>query len=199
MKYIFDFDDVLFNNTAQFKEHMYACLVKAGIPRDVLEGHYFKVREKKFSLHAFIKSMFALYGINMEVDVVYHKIMNECSKFLNTELIEAVKRIGKENCYIVTQGDLEFQQDKIRYSGIEDLFEGIVSVADNKRKAIAEICALPGNEGTEFVFLDDREEHIKAVNDLPNVTTLHYKKEDFDRLMRKNRDDGPVSELKKRR
>ena len=60
MKYIFDFDDVLFNNTKQFKEHMYACLEKAGVSRGKAEEYYNTVRENRFSLKAFIKTLFAL-------------------------------------------------------------------------------------------------------------------------------------------
>ena len=35
MKYIFDFDDVLFNNTAQFKPHIFKTIARAGVPEEV--------------------------------------------------------------------------------------------------------------------------------------------------------------------
>src|SRR3989344_2480096 len=98
MKYIFDFDDVLFNNTKQFKEHMYACLEKAGVSRGKAEEYYNTVRENRFSLKAFIKTLFAFWGIKKEAEEVYADIMRECPNFLNNELIEAVKRVGVENC-----------------------------------------------------------------------------------------------------
>ena len=50
MKYIFDFDDVLFHNTKQFKKHMFMCLEKAGASGAETEKYYKEVRVNDFWL-----------------------------------------------------------------------------------------------------------------------------------------------------
>ncbi|OGI76285.1 hypothetical protein A3C67_00185 [Candidatus Nomurabacteria bacterium RIFCSPHIGHO2_02_FULL_42_19] len=198
MKYIFDFDDVLFNNTSQFKPHMYEVLVDAGVPLDEARAYYEEKRKKEFSLRKFITTLFSRHDeIKNNVEETYQEIMRECSNFINTQLLEAVRRIGRENCYIVTYGDKEFQRDKIKYSGIFNLFDKnkIYPVTESKTETIKKICK--ENAVHEVVFIDDKMPHIKGVEedinkkDYPNLTTIHYK--DFESLMREK---GVVSELK---
>ena len=142
MKFIFDFDDVLFNNTSQFKPYMYAVLERAGVPRAKAEKYYQTVREDGFSLRAFIKNLFVFENIGRDIEEVYREIMTGCSNFLNERLIEAVKRVGLENCYIVTNGEKEFNKDKLVYSGIWDFLGGekrVKIVPESKREAIIKI------------------------------------------------------------
>lgn len=198
MKYIFDFDDVLFNNTKQFKEHMYACLEEVGVSRGTAETYYRGVRENQFSLKAFLTDLFTLEkDKEKKVEDLYKKIMRECPNFVNTELLERVRRIGIENCYIVTTGDEEFQRGKIRYSGIGDLFNEsrIHIVPDSKRDVITKIC--DENAGKEIVFIDDKLKSFGDLKDLPNLITMHYK-EDIVDIMDRIGDKGPNSELKRR-
>ncbi|MEK7539555.1 MAG: hypothetical protein AAB595_02880, partial [Patescibacteria group bacterium] len=68
MKFIFDFDDVLFNNTKQFKEHMYMCLEKAGVSRNVAEKYYKEIRGGKF----WLKKMLIHFSIQ---ESLYEKIL----------------------------------------------------------------------------------------------------------------------------
>ena len=200
MKYIFDFDDVLFNNTRQFKPHMFALIAKAGVPREAVEEYYEQVRQREFSLEEFIRSLFSSYGIGLDrVNIVYENILKESPKFINGKLLEAVHRIGKDNCYIVTNGDQKFQEDKIRYSGIEDFFvkAHVRIVSGSKKEKIKEICEK--NKGEEVVFIDDKRQFIDEINlkDFPNLTTIHYKEEEFQSLMHKIK-GNTNQELKRR-
>ena len=200
MKYIFDFDDVLFNNTKQFKEHMFRVITMAGVPESEAKKYYLEVREKEFSLKNFIATLFSRYEVDALPDVVYETIMKECPNFLNAELVEAVRRIGRENCYIVTNGNSEFQKDKIKYSGIGHLFheDKISIVPESKVRAIVRICA--ENNGEEVVFIDDKRKFIdeRELKGIPNLTTIHYRAEDFGRLM-KEADNPTAVELKRRK
>src|SRR3989338_5767386 len=125
MKYIFDFDDVLFNNTAQFKQHMFKVIAGEGVPPEAAREYYFRpeVHGQEFSLKKFISDLFSQFGIKIPQDAVYETIMVECPKFRNVELIEALKRIPKKDRYIVTNGQREFNTDKLKYSGIHGLFD----------------------------------------------------------------------------
>src|SRR3989344_5835061 len=49
MKFIFDFDSVLFN-TKEFLKHLYACVERAGVPKEIAQEYYKKVGGTQFSL-----------------------------------------------------------------------------------------------------------------------------------------------------
>ena len=78
MKFIFDFDDVLFNNTKQFKEHMYACLEKAGVPRTVSAEYYKEVRKNQFLIKNNLAVLLNLLGKEKKAEQIYEEIMSEC-------------------------------------------------------------------------------------------------------------------------
>ena len=132
MKFIFDFDDVLFNNTKQFKPHMYMCLEKAGVPRSIAEPYYKEVRVNKF----WLKDLLLHFSLN---ENLYEEILEKSENYLNEELINVVKKLGKENCYILTHGGEEFQLDKIKRTGISHLFTDIIITFNTKTTAIEEI------------------------------------------------------------
>ena len=106
--------------------------------------------------------------------MVYEKIMRECKDFVNTELIEISRKIGKENCYIVTNGEQEFNRDKIKYSGIGNLFKEIFIVPGTKKDVIRDICNRYKDE--EVIFIDDKGKFIDDINlkKCPNLKTILY-------------------------
>jgi hypothetical protein len=71
MKYIFDFDDVLFNNTAQFKKHMFEYMESIGVPRGVPEEYYKEIRGNQFSIRKFISGLLERYKINGNAEEIY--------------------------------------------------------------------------------------------------------------------------------
>lgn len=172
MKYIFDFDDVLFNNTKQFKEYMYGCLEKAGIPREVAETYYKTVRENKFWLKDFLRHF------SLE-ESMYEKMLQESKGFVNEELLALIKQIGKENCYIVTHGNEEYQRDKIRITGIKLLVSEIIVISGSKKEAVEKICAKHKNE--IVVFIDDKAKHFEDLDFIkhPNLKTVLYTGQDL--------------------
>jgi UDP-N-acetylglucosamine kinase len=174
-KYIFDFDDVLFNTTAQFKKLMFRVITEAGVPEGEAEKYYLEVREKEFSLKNFIATLFSRYGVTIEVDQVYETIMKESANFVNTELSLEVQRLGKDNCYIVTNGNQEFNGDKIKYSGIGKLFheQNIHIVPGSKGAAVKSIC--DENRDSKVVFIDDKLKFFSDIKDCPNLRTILYK------------------------
>jgi len=202
-KYIFDFDDVLFNNTAQFKEHMFKLIAEAGVPEGEARAYYAKpeIRGKEFSLRKFIKDLFSFYDLHdseTSIDELYLRIMEESRKFLNTELVEMVKRIGVENCYIVTNGETEFQQDKMKYSGIWDLFgeDKIKIVPRSKREAVIKICTEHSTENV--VFVDDKIDFFRDLGEISNLKTILYGENGLEKL-RAEIGTNISSELKRRK
>ncbi len=92
MKIIFDFDDVLFKNTPEFKERMFSVIEQAGIPRDQAEKRYLEVRDKEFSLKNFLKELFGNEDL-------YEKIMSVCPDLVDKKMADLARQTGKENCY----------------------------------------------------------------------------------------------------
>jgi len=185
MKYIFDFDDVLFKNTEMLKPRMFQLIAVAGIDEETIKGDYYRpeVRWQQFSLLNFIKKLFTAHNITgKDPKKLYEEIMSECHNFLNMDLVEEIKKLGKENCYIVTNGEDEFNWDKLRYSGILNYIneENVRVVPDTKKDAIKEICDL--NRESRVLFIDDKAQFTQDINfaDCPNLTTIVYRGEKLD-------------------
>src|ERR1035437_7034860 len=168
MKYIFDFDDVLFYTTRHRNEFLYPFLEKMGISRNDLDSFYTKTRGNQFS----IKKLLAHFSLGEDL---YEKAMKESEKFANLELINIVKKIGKDSCYILTYGNEEFQLEKIKRIGIDSLFSEIIVLPDdNKKEVIEKICAKYKNE--EVVFIDDKPKHLINLDfkKYPTLKTILY-------------------------
>ncbi len=162
MKYIFDFDDVLFNTTKQLKRRMFLCLEKIGIPRKISEEYYKTVRKNQFSLKNFISALLIREKINkINAEELYEEILSECKNFTNIKLLKTIKKIGKRNCFIVSNGEKKFQQDKIKRSGIALLFSKIYIVLESKKEIIYALCDKYKNE--KIFFIDNK---IKFFEDI---------------------------------
>src|SRR6185503_4934100 len=119
MKFIFDFDDVLFHTSKRFKTHVIPILGKHGITSEQVVGYFKKEQWNKFSM----RKMLASFSLH---ENLYEEVMNQNKNFVNEEVIEIIKEIHKKNCYIITYGDEEFQLDKITRAGIAPLFSEII-------------------------------------------------------------------------
>ena len=177
MKYIFDFDDVLFFTTKHRKEHLYPLLEKSGVPKDKIEDYYKKARLEGLSL----KDMLA----HFDKEDLYETIMSAGANFINTELLETIKKLGKENCFLITHGGVEFQQDKIKRSGVAPLFSKIIIILGSKKEAVEEICEKYKNE--EVFFIDDKIQYFSDLDfkKYPNLKTILYDENvDIDDLLK---------------
>ncbi|HEV7701954.1 MAG TPA: HAD hydrolase-like protein [Candidatus Paceibacterota bacterium] len=177
MKYIFDFDDTLFLTSKKFKKYIFIILNKAGISHELVKDYFQKEEFNLFSL----KKMLKYFSAEEEV---YENIMNETKNFINEGLIKTIKKLGKENCYIVTYGDEEFQRDKIERAKISPLFSEIIVVGkEYKKEAIEKICGRHKDE--EVVFIDDKQKHFDELDmsKCPNLKTILYAGQDIKPLL----------------
>lgn len=184
MKYIFDFDDVLFYNSEKLKKRMYTCLDKAGISYETAEAYYKKIRGGEFSLKDFISELIELEN-KKDINAVelHEEIMRECPNFINTELVNLVQKLGKENCYIVTYGEYEHNTNKVERSGLAPLFSEIIVVSGSKKEAVEKICAKHKDE--KVIFIDDKIHHFEDLDfeKYPNLKTILYVGQNADELM----------------
>ena len=161
------------------------CLEQAGIPSSVAEQHYKEIRATRvpFSLKKFLSFVFTCENLTkVVVQDVYEKIMQICPSFLNSELLEIVRKLGKNNCYIVTNGDEDFQKDKIEKSGITPFFYEIYITPGNKKDIIEKICIK--NKDEKIIFVDNKEEFFidLNMNICKNLKTLLYDEQGLNKL-----------------
>ena len=172
MKYIFDFDDVLFPTSKErghplFKEYQFSVIEKAGVPMSKILEYYEKERLNQFSLKK-ILNHFSLPGS------LYQEIIAQSKNFINHEVIETVKRLGSSNCIILTYGDNEFQIDKIEQSGIAPLFAKIIPVPGSKQETLEKLCREFKDE--QVIFIDDSAKHFENLDPIKcvNLKTILY-------------------------
>lgn len=174
-KYIFDFDDVLFFNTEKFKKHMYKCFEDIGVLYDIVKEYYQKERDKGFVLANLVVSV--IEGENIDcitAQELTERIMGDCKYFINTELLDLIKMLNANNCYMVTHGVTEYQMEKVNRTGIKSLFCNIDVVQDTKKDCVEAICDNFKNE--TIVFVDDNEKRFADLdlNKYPNLKTVLY-------------------------
>lgn len=181
MKYIFDFDDVLFYTTKKFKERIFLCLEEVGVSRDVSQKFYMEIPKVEFSLKNYISNLLSFENKDKsKIEEIYKKIMSECTNFSNTKLLEKIRSYGKDNCIILSNGDKEFQMDKIESCGIAPLFKNIIIVPGSKKDVVYKICEEYRDE--KVIFYDDK---IKFFDDIdktkcPNLETILYTGQDIE-------------------
>lgn len=158
---------------------MYACFEQYGIPRAVAEPYYKKVRVNEFWLKDMI-GYFKLPEAFYE-DLIKPEVLES---FVNQEVINIIKGLGKENCLILTHGGSEWQMNKIKNSGIADLFTEIVVVFNKKAEALEEICSRHRDE--KVLFTDDKQEHFDDIDlsKCPNLETILFDDEGLEKLKR---------------
>ena len=151
MKFIFDFDSVLFN-TKEFLKHLYACVERAGVPKEIAQEYYKKVGGTQFSL----KKLLIYLSIR---ENLHEEILSKSKSFINQELLKTVQKLGKENCYIVTHANEEWQINKIKSTGLESFFSDIIIVAGSKKEAVEKICAKYKDE--KVIFIDEKAKYFE--------------------------------------
>lgn len=174
MKFIFDFDGVLLN-TKQFIKHICVRMEEAGVSEKEVKEYYGKVGGTQFSL----KKMLAHFSISENLN---KEILSKGRSFINEELLTIIKNLGKENCYMVTHANREWQLDKIKHTGIEPFFSGIEVVSESKKEAVEKICE--GYRNEPVIFVDDKEKYFEDLDFVkyPNLKTILYDDQGLEKL-----------------
>jgi FMN phosphatase YigB (HAD superfamily) len=178
MKYIFDFDDVLFYTNKKFIPYEYLVLEKLGVSRADIDEYYKKLKLSNIPFS--MSKMLDNFSLPKES---YDEVMRNNKNFINEDVLDVVKKIGRENCFIVTFGDEDFQRDKIKTAGIESLFSEIIVVGGSKKEEIEKICGRNKNE--EVFFVDDKVEHLSEIDHAkcPNLKTILYMGQDLKSIL----------------
>jgi len=151
MRFILDFDRVLFDTDA-----FVAKLEELGI-------------EHRIRNRALIEAVLAK-GVSFE-------------SFVHEGVVDFLKKRGKEVVIVSSHfgrttddnenpaaNPQEWQEMKIKLSGLSELVEKVIVTARDKREAFAEIAA----QADEIIVLDDEPEHIAVAREL-GFRVFHYK------------------------
>ena len=161
MKLILDFDDVLFK-AKDLKAYMYRLLEEERVEN--VQGLYEKERAGGgvFSMKAFLRRVLndGREGVEERVDALYGKILVKSKECINTEMLTLIEKAGKENCIIVTNGEEEWQTDKLQASGIGELVSLVYVVSGSKSECIEDLCARYSTQ--EIIFVDDKNDFFTA-------------------------------------
>jgi FMN phosphatase YigB (HAD superfamily) len=163
MKLLMDFDDTVFN-ARKFKQHLFYVAERYGMSD--IESLYTVARAKDipFSLKAFISEAVEHSGMDKAIglDKIYEEVMAVCESCVNEEVLRVVESVGKHNCIMVTQGDKEFQEDKIVRSGVKDYFSQVIVVPKTKKDVIEEICQRYSSQ--DIIFADDKAQFFNDID-----------------------------------
>ncbi|MDQ5962313.1 MAG: hypothetical protein QG653_120 [Patescibacteria group bacterium] len=176
MKLVLDFDEVLFK-TREMKGHFTRILERLGVDPRMTELLYMKHRETgiPFSLKRF------LWAVAIRTDIgevaephVYEEIMKGCATFTNHELVRLIKPFGRENIIILTNGDKEYQMEKIKRSIGEDFASDIIVVKGSKKEALHTICK--NHNKSQIIFVEDQPKFLDDldVDNVKNLTTILF-------------------------
>ncbi len=179
MKIIFDFDDVLFDAKA-FKELMFFYLEEKGVSnaREVYTS--MRARDKTFLVLDYLRS---LHIPKEDVDSVYEGIVTPAKWLVKQDVLSILKKVGKENAFIVSLGEEAFQRDKIEQALGDDVLDShVVVVSPSKREEIIRVCTMYKDE--EIIFVDDKIELLNnlPMSELPNLKTVLFDETGLEKL-----------------
>jgi len=182
MKIFIDFDDVIFN-TKQFKSDLAEVFFKHGISKDLYEKSYYDPNDKR-SIRTYDPRA-QILRIKNGVDVDEYELLNgikvfmeDASKYVFKDFFSFVKKYDQKNVYVVSYGDIKFQEEKINSSGIKKYIDNIF-IGDRLKSVMVENF-LEKNKNIQeekIFFIDDRIEQIQDVKKkTPNIVTMFLKR-----------------------
>jgi FMN phosphatase YigB (HAD superfamily) len=155
-KYIFDFDDVLFYNSNVFKKHMYDCFLKFGLEKEVVKKYYSIEKDKGFVIYNLAKAVLeGEENTSISAEDLNEMIMSKVPECVNNDLIDIIKKLGRDHCFMVTHGLPEYQLYKVWRSGIYKHFKEIYVIQDTKKYSVEAISI--HYEDEDVYFFDDKE------------------------------------------
>jgi FMN phosphatase YigB (HAD superfamily) len=184
MKIFLDFDGVIFN-TELFKKRLAAIFPRNGVSQKDFKASYRRIKKKELSYSPF--NHIKYLANNKEIDSKkissdLRKLLINLKPFVFDEAKKFLKRFSKNDLYLISYGDLDFQRKKIRNSQISNFFKRIVITDADKGKIIKNIAKKDKFKKEEAViFIDDKAKHIKEARQR-NVITFQITRPGQQRL-----------------
>lgn len=176
MLIIIDFDRTLFDADS-FKEELSKIARRYGVPKSTFLKVYKESALKGICfvpnrfLHTLAKSKPGLEINKIEKD--YSGLVKNAQKFLFSDAENFLKNLSENNkMVLLTYGDKNFQNKKIKYSGIKKYFDEIVITTKfDKTNEVKKVIKKYKKE--KIIFIDDSADVVERVKEkLPRVKTI---------------------------
>lgn len=182
MEIFIDFDDVIFN-TKKFRDDLADVFFNNGIVRDVYEETYYDPEDDR-SLKVYDPRA-QIVRIKKKIDIDEKKLaesidlfMKDTSVYVFGDFISFVDCFGRENIHVISFGNKDFLEEKIKSSGIRKYADNIFLTDGLKSMIISEMMKMSGEKFKEkLFFIDDRAEQIADIKEkFPQIMTILLKR-----------------------
>lgn len=174
MKIFIDFDDVLFN-TKDFKEDLLNVFIKNGITKSQFKQSYWG---RTYNLEKQIKAIENKYNVDadkLEKDI--DNFLSDLGKYVFLDVHNFIESVGRENIFVASYGHKNFQEQKIKSSGLGNSFKKIVITHEAKSEIIRDLIDEEDLDDETLYFLDDRISYIEEVKNIfPEIKTILMKR-----------------------
>lgn len=176
MKYIFDFDDVIFD-AGSFKNRVAESLLSYGISQEDFLTDYARVRGPGYHVSKHVADIFGAHNIGVsehEINDIVDELFVDIKQLLNKEVVYFISEHAKDVA-VLSAGNADFQMRKIVETGIKDLVSEIVIVPHSKKEWVIAFAEKYPDE--VVYFIDNSEEHLVHVefDSLSNLKTVLYR------------------------
>lgn len=175
MKYIFDFDDVIFDSHT-FKNRIAELLLGYSISREDFLADYAQVRGPGYSVSQHITDLFQKYNVQVgesEITSIVDTLFADIKQLLNFDVVTFISK-NTSDVFILSAGNTDFQMRKIIETGIKDIVSEVVIVPHSKKEWVI-VFAKKYPDETVY-FIDDNREHLlhKEFDSVSNLKTILY-------------------------
>jgi hypothetical protein len=195
-KLFIDFDGTLFNTEA-FKEKLFAIFLMAGFEQEEIESTYkAECLDYLYSPEGQMNRLKKIHQFNLEMARVrITKLINTASSFLFKDDITYIKNIDHNmfQLNMLTLGDIGFQKQKVKHSGIEQYFDSIDFCEIQKWDFLDTLV----KKDEKFVIIDDRADTMKKIGEkfkrsFP-VLMIRPQRDNNDPILARNHDFSGIS------
>ena len=174
MKYIFDFDDVIFDSIRFKQEKLFPALVHKGVTAQQVQEVYKKGFTSPENLFKDVALACGVQLSTQEQGDIVENLFTNLNSFLHADTVELIKQKGKSDCVILSLGDTLFQKRKISETGLDELVSHVKIVQDSKKDWVIDFSNTYTAE--TVYFIDNTEGHLNhpEFSLLPNLKTVLY-------------------------
>lgn len=173
MKIFIDFDGVIFD-TELFKKRLSKIFLKSGVSKEIFKESYQQLKKQRILYSPLRHLEFLAKDKNIDskkILVDLEKLLKNLRPYVFNDAKIFLKHFPKNNLYLLSYGDLKFQKQKIKATGVSKYFKRVIVVNDNKLKIIKKIARKDRfKKGERIVFIDDKPIHIKEVKQRGIIT-----------------------------
>ena len=173
MKAIFDFDDTIFDAERFKREALFTAFLSqksesAKVDIEKLSQTYtdFRSQNNIFDINIFINFVIKKFSlVDVDRDQIFLEMKLKIKNFVKREYLAIFEKIGKENIFVLSKGEHDFQMFKISLSDILDKVDSVKVIQGSKRELVLDYCNMWSGE--EVVFVDDKIENL-LLGDAPD-------------------------------